>query len=254
MAFVQLESWSAAPVGGGFAPGWLPIAAGLPSRRAISLLFSILVHCCLIWFLAARLADGTSPDMRAKEDVLAVFNVATPGETESDPAARLRTETLAPVAASPAIVDLSTPQDLPAPEWSMARMTAQRPLAAPRSASTGAGAAAGEGGGQSGESRLSKFVGFGDGIGGEMLLDKDLLEVVRLAATRAFPDARGTALIFLRVSPSGTVTGAVVKGGSRDIGLALRRGLIGKKLFQVQTSFTEPALVALPPVSLSASS
>lgn len=254
MAFVQLDSWSAAPIGRGFAPGWLPLAASLPSRRALSLLFSIIVHCCLIWFLAARLADGTGPDRRVKEDVLAVFNVAVTGETARDPAARLRTETLAPVAASPAIVDLSTPADLPAPEWSMARMAVQRPMAAPRSDSASAGAAAGEGGGQAGQSRLSRFVGFGDGIGGEMLLDKDMLEVVRLAATRAFPDAQGTALIFLRVAPSGTVTGAVVKGGSRDIGLALRRGLIGKKLFQVRSAFSEPALVALPPVSLSASS
>lgn len=255
MAFVQLDSWSAAADGRGFAHGWMPIAgSGLPSRRAASLLFSILVHCCLIWFLAARLADGTGPDPPVKEDVLAVFNVSTPGETESDPAARLRVAALAPVAASPAIVDLTTPADLPAPEWSMARMAVQRPLTAPRSDSASAGAASGDGGGGASGPRLSKFVGFGDGIGGEMLLDEDLLEVVRLAAMRAFPEARGTALIFLRVSPSGTVTGAVVKGGSRDIGLALRRELIGKKLFQVRTAFTEPALVALPPVSLGARS
>ena len=62
MAFVQLDSWSAAADGRGFAPGWLPIGtSSLPSRRAVSLLFSILVHCGLIWFLAARLADGTGP-------------------------------------------------------------------------------------------------------------------------------------------------------------------------------------------------
>ena len=189
-----------------------------------------------------------------KEDVLAVFNVAVPGETESDPAARLQVAALAPVAASPAIVDLTSPSDLPAPEWTMSRMTAQRPLAAPRSASASAGAASGDGGGGAAGPRLSQFVGFGDGIGGEMLLDEDLLEAVRLAAMRAFPDARGTALIFLRVSPSGTVTGAVVKGASRDIGLALRRELMGKKLFRVRTTISESALVALPPISLSANS
>jgi hypothetical protein len=249
MAFVQLESWNAAPDGRAFATGW-PAASSLSGRRAASLLFSFLVHCGLIWFLLARLADGTAPDP-VKEDVLAVFDVATPGESDSDPAARLRTETPAPVAAAPAIVDLTIPTDLPAPEWGMARMAVQRPMAAPRSASASIGAAAGEGGGRAGEPRLSQFVGFGDGIGGEMLLDKDMLEVVRLAATRAFPDAQGTALIFLRVSPTGTVTGAVVKGGSRGIGLALRRELIGKKLFLVRSAISESALVALPPVSLS---
>ena len=131
-------------------------------------------------------------------------------------------------------------------------MSVQRRLAAPSSTSSSAGVAEGAGGGQAGEPRLSQFVGFGDGIGGEMLLDRDMLEVIRMAAMRAFPDSRGTALIFLRVSPSGTVTGAVVKGGSRDIGLALRRGLMGKKLFQVKTAISESALVALPPISLSA--
>ena len=254
MAFVQLESWNAAPDGRGFTPGWPAALAGLTSRRAVSLLFSVIVHCCLIWFLVARLTDGTGPDPRVKEDVLAVFNVAIPGETDSDPAARLQTETLAPVAASPSVVDLTSPADLPAREWSMARMAVQRPLAAPSSASSSAGAASGEGAGQKGDPRLSQFVGFGDGIGGEMLLDKEMLEVIRLAAMRAFPDARGTALIFLRVSPTGTVTGAVVKGGSRDIGLALRRGLVGKRLFQVRTPISESALVALPPVKLSADS
>jgi|GEM_PF-5644429 len=255
MAFVQLDSWSAAADGRGYAPGWLPIgASSMPSRRAAALLFSFLVHCCLIWFLAARLADGAGTDPRVKEDVLAVFNVATPGETDSDPAARLRAATLAQVATSPAIVDLTSPSDLPAPEWSMSRVAVQRPLAAPRSDSASAGAASGEGGGGTVGPRLSQFVGFGDGIGGEMLLDEDMLEVVRLAAIRAFPEARGTALIFLRVSPSGTVTGAVVKGASRDIGLALRRELIGKRLFRVRTTISESALVALPPINLSADS
>ncbi len=253
MAFVQLESWTSAPAGHGFAPGWSGAASSLTSRRAVSLLFSFIVHCCLVWFLIARLADA-GPDPRVKEDVLAVFNVAVPGETESDPAAQVKAERPAPVAASPAVADLTAPMDLPAPEWSMARMAVQRPLAGPASASAKAGAAAGEGGGSAGEARLSQFVGFGDGIGGEMLLDKDMLEAVRLAAMRAFPDARGTALIFLRVSKSGTVTGAVVKGGSRDIGLALRRELIGRKLFQVRTAIADSALVALPPISLSANS
>ena len=45
---------------------------------------------------------------------------------------------------------------------------------------------------------------------------------------------------------------AVIKGGSRDIGTALRRELLGKQLFQVRTKIAESALVALPPVSLSA--
>lgn len=254
MAFVQLESWNAVPDGRAFGAGWPAAASGLLSRRAASLLFSIVVHFFLIWFLIARLADGTGPDPRVKDDVLAVFNVALPGESESDPAASLRTEELAQVASAPALVDLTVPTELPPPEWSMARMPIQRPAAAPSSASSGVGAADGEGRGQNGDPRLSQFVGFGDGIGGEMLLDREMLELVRQAAMRAFPESRGTALIFLRVSPSGTVTGAVVKGGSRDIGLALRRGLIGKKLFQVRTAISESALVALPPIKLSADS
>jgi hypothetical protein len=45
---------------------------------------------------------------------------------------------------------------------------------------------------------------------------------------------------------------AVIKGGSRDVGFALRRELLGKQLFQVRTKIAESALVALPPVSLSA--
>jgi hypothetical protein len=254
MAFVQLESWKAAapesrlhPFGGpAFA---LPAGLVLPSRRAAAGLFTILVHCALLWFLVARLSDGTGADPK-KEDVLAVFNVAPPGETESSPAARLETATVAPPAA-PITIDLSQPADLPPPEWTMARMPAQRAAASP-AAMASAGSAAGQGNGQKGEARLSQFVGFGDGIGGEMLLDRNMLEIARRAAMRAFPDARGTALIFLRVSPSGTVMSAMVKGGSRDIGLALRRELMGKKLFQMRSAIGESALVALPPVSLGA--
>jgi hypothetical protein len=248
MAFVQRETWNAPPPGRAFASGWPFSSNGVSTRRAAACLFSILVHCFLIWFLIARLADGTAAYPRAKQDVLALFNLATPGASESDPAASLQAAIAAP-AASPAVVDLTEPTDLPAPEWSMARMPAQLSPSAPQQATATAGSPGGEG---SGGARLSQFVGFGDGIGGEMLLDKAMLEMARQAAIRGFPDSRGTALIFLRVSPTGMVTGALVKGGSRDIGLALRRELIGKKLFLVRSAIAESALVALPPISLKA--
>jgi hypothetical protein len=247
MAFVQLESWNASPDTGTFARGWPLAVTEIPTRRAIACLFSIVVHCCLIWFLIARLADGTAPDPRAKQDVLSMFDVITPGASESDPAASQAPRVSEP--AAPAIVDLTESTQLPAPEWSMDRMPVQRPLSAPEQAAAGGGSVGGEG---SGAARLSQFVGFGDGIGGEMLLDKEMLELARKAAIRGFPDSRGTAVVFLRVSPTGTVTGALIKGGSRDIGIALRRELIGKKLFLVRSAIAESALVALPPISLRA--
>ncbi len=254
MAFIQLESWQAAPASeSGAAAAFralLPAGLDMSARRAAACAFSVLVHLCLLWFLVNRLADGAAADDRARQPGLTVFDVAPPGATPSEPAKDLQAAMAAARAVS--IVDLSRPADLPPPEWTIARISAPVPAATGSSASADASDAGGAAGGSA--PRLRQFVGFGDGIGGEMLLDRNMLEDVRQAAMRAFPEAKGTALIFLRVSPSGVVMGAVVKGGGHDIGLALRRELLGKKLFQMRSVIKESALVALPPVNLAANS
>jgi hypothetical protein len=243
VAFVQLDSWDTA-TRPGFARGWSP---NLPVRRGAACGFTLIVHLCLLWLLVNHLAQGAAAP--AKEQILTVFNVAPPGVSDDAVPAGSRIRVTAPSTASASLVDLSRPVDLPRPEWSVASIRVPR-TATSTSAALAGTASEGKGAGSGGAPRLKQFVGFGDGIGGELLLDKAMLEAARLAAIRAFPGAKGTALIFLRVSPTGTVTGAVVKGGSRDIGSAFRRELVGKKLFLVRSAISESALVALPPVNL----
>lgn len=254
MAFVQLESWNAAPAPGGLPPflARLPDSWTLSARRTAACAFSILVHILLLFYLIGRLADGTDPDPAAAKGAPAVFSLGMPAEAldRSGPPAGVRAA--APAASATAAVDLSAPADLPVPEWSMTRMRVLRPTAEPASGLASAGAGPGDGAGRNGVPALSQFVGFGDGIGGELLLDKAMLEAARRAAVRAFPDSSGMALVFLRVSPSGTVMSSVIKGGSRGVGLALSRELLGKKLFVVRSAISGSALVALPPLSLSA--
>lgn len=255
MAFVQLESWRAAPEPSAIASarliGPLPARWDKSLRRVAASSFTIAVHCCLLWLLINRLADGTVSATREGEAALTVFDVAPPGAAGRERASAVPKKAPDPAAQIPTIVNLSRPADLPTPEWSLSTIKVARVPAPAASGLASAELAPGAAGaaGASGP-RLSQFVGFGDSIGGQLMLDKAMLEAARLAVMRAFPQARGTALIFLRVSPSGTVMGAVIRGGSKDVSLALRRELLGKKLFQVRSAISESALVALPPVNL----
>jgi hypothetical protein len=250
MAFVQLESWRAEAAPGGGSPLLgIPPVLSLPLRRAAALSFTAIVHCALLYVLVARLTDGTEVEDRPVIASLALYDLPDPGATGGAPAKPVEPTA---AAAPPTLLDLSEPADLPPTEWSVTRMRVASPAEtkAPGQATGFAAAGAGQGGGP----RLSEFVGFGDGIGGQLLLDEPMLEAARLAALGALPPARGTALIFLRVAPSGVVTEAVVRGGSREMAMALRRELLGKKLFQVKSRIRESALVALPPLNLSAAS
>jgi hypothetical protein len=244
MAFVQLDSWDLATAPGAGRSWTVPVSL----RRPAACAFTISVHLVLLWLLVNHLAQGVAVEP-AREDRLTIFNVAPPGASDDILPAGGRPAAAAQTAATASLVDLSRPMDLPEPEWSVASIRVPRPSAF-SSASLAGTAADGSGNGRGGAPRLKQFVGFGDGIGGELLLDKAMLEAARQAAVSGFPGARGSALIFLRVSPSGTVTAAVIKGGSRDIGSAFRRELIGKKLFLVRSAIAESAFVALPPVSL----
>jgi hypothetical protein len=244
MAFTQVGSWDAARAPAA-APSW---ALGAQSRRGAALTFTAIVHLALLWMLVNHLAGATP--LREKEEALRVFDVMPPGIANEDAGAKPQPKLAALAAPSLPEVDLSTPADLPKPEWSMARIRV--PRAAPSSEATAGESAQGDSAGRGSPPRLNQFVGFGDGAGGELLLDKAMLEAARRAAIRAFPDSKGTALVFLRVSSSGKVMSAVIKGGSRDVGSALRRELMGKQLCVVRTKIAESALVALPPVSLSA--
>ena len=242
MAFTQVGSWDAAH-SRSVAPSWSP---GARTRRGAAIFFSIVVHLALLWLLINHLT-GAMPE-RARETVLTIFNVLPPGTANEDAGAKPRPQ-LAALATPPAPeVDLSTPADLPEPEWTVTKIRAPRSVASSE-AVTGE-SAQGESSGRGSPPRLNQFVGFGDGAGGELLLDKALLEAARQAAIRSVPDSKGTALVFLRVSPSGKVMNAVIKGGSTAVVTALRRELVGKQLFQVRSKISESALVALPPVSL----
>ncbi|HEY5722115.1 MAG TPA: hypothetical protein VIT45_07320 [Allosphingosinicella sp.] len=242
MAFTQVGSWDLAHSRAA-APSWAP---GVQTRRGAAIIFSILVHLGLLWMLLNHLA-GAMP-LREKEEALRVFNVLPPGIANEDSGAKPRPELAALAAPSVPEVDLSTPADLPKPEWTMAKIRV--PRAALASEAVSGESAQGDSSGRGSPPRLNQFVGFGDGAGGELLLDKVMLESARLAAIRAFPESKGTALVFLRVSSSGKVMNAVIKGGSSAVGSALRRELVGKQLFQVRSKIAESALVALPPVSL----
>lgn len=242
MAFTQVGTWDSAHSRAA-APSWSP---GAQTRRGAAICFSIVVHLGLLWMLVNHLA-GAMP-IRDKEEALRVFDVMPPGIANEDAGAKPQPK-LATLAAPPVPeVDLSTPADLPKPEWTMARVRV--PRSAPSAQAAAGESAQGEAAGRGSPPRLNQFVGFGDGEGGELLLDKAMLEAARLAALRAVPNSKGTALVFLRVSSSGKVMNAVIKGGSSAVGLALRRELVGKQLFQVRSKIAETALVALPPVSL----
>ena len=242
MAFTQVGSWDAAHARAA-APSWAP---GAQTRRGAAIFFSVVVHLGLLWMLVNHLA-GTMPE-RDKEEALRIFDVMPPGIANEDAGAKPRPK-LAALAAPPVPeVDLSTPADLPKPEWTMSRIRAPRSALA--STAVSGESAEGVSAGRGSPPRLNQFVGFGDGAGGELMLDKAMLEAARQAAIRSVPDSKGTALVFLRVSSSGQVMNAVIKGGSSAVGSALRRELVGKQLFQVRTKIAESALVALPPVSL----
>lgn len=251
MAFVILDSWSAeagprlqaGPVSGalgGLSPSMRRIASGL---------FTAIVHFLLLYLLIARLAGEPAADPAAPQSTLSLYDLSDPGSLSS-------ASKPAPVPAAPpsppTVLELSAPADLPPLEWSVSSMRVARADSA-QAPAAGAGAAS-SGTGRSGGPRLSEFVGFGDGIGGELLLNEPMLEAARLAAVGAVPGSRGTALVFLRVAPSGIVTEAVIRGGGREMASALRRELLGKKLFLVRSRIRESALVALPPLNLSAAS
>jgi hypothetical protein len=258
MAFVQLESWRAAPT---------PRRAGVSSaalgpfhalldrgwdlyiRRSFASFFSVLVHIFLIGFLINRLTDGTSAEAPPTADAITLIDLAAPGAAEAVAAAAQPAVPAAPVMSE---VDLSRAADLPAPEWTMSSLRAPAPPASAggSSSSDPFASAGGAGGNGDGPSKMNQFIGFGDGIGGELLLDSNMLEAARQAAMRAHPGARGTALVFLRVSPSGIVLAAVIRGGDRQIGSALRRELVGKRLFLVKSRIKDSALVALPPINI----
>jgi hypothetical protein len=218
-------------------------------RRVASGLFTAVVHFLLLYLLIARLAEGPAVEQEAPQAVLSLYDLADPGSPSSASA-----PAPAPAAppSPPTMLDVSTPADLPPLEWSVSSIRVARAEAA-QAPAEGAGLAS-SGNGRSGGPRLSEFVGFGDGIGGELLLNEPMLEAARLAAVGAVPGSRGTALVFLRVAPSGIVTDAVIRGGSREMASALRRQLLGKKLFLVRSAIRESALVALPPLDLTAAS
>jgi hypothetical protein len=242
MAFTQVGSWDSAHSRAA-APSWAP---GPQTRRGAAVVFSILVHFGLLWMLLNHLA-GAMPE-REKEEALRVFDVMPPGIANEDAGAKPQPKLASLATPSVPEVDLSTPADLPKPEWSMARI--RIPRSAPSSEAISGQSAEGDSSGRGSPPRLNQFVGFGDGAGGELLLDKGMLEAARQAAIRSVPDSKGTALVFLRVSSSGKVMNAVIKGGSSAVGSALRRELMGKQLFLVRSKIPESALVALPPVSL----
>ena len=244
MAFTQVGSWDAVHARDA-APAWIP---GASTRRGAAIFFSVVVHLGLLWMLLNHLS-GASP-VREKEEALRVFDVMPPGIANEDAGARPQPKLAALAIPQVPEVDLSTPADLPEPEWTMTRVRV--PRSAPASESITGRSAEGDSSGRGSPPRLNQFVGFGDGAGGELLLDKAMLEAARQAAIRSVPGSKGTALVFLRVSPQGKVMNAVIKGGSSAVVTALRRELVGKQLFQVRTKIAESALVALPPVSLSA--
>jgi len=255
MAFVQLETWRAAPSPRP-ASAYAAPAAGLlsvplwdgldlPLRRAAASAITILVHIALVWFLIARLADGAGMDAaeRAQPASLTLFDLTPPGAPEPRPvqprpAAAPLPETL---------VDLSRPADVPAPEWSVTRIRAPSAMAAQSAAPGSAGG---------GARHLRDFIGFGDGEGGELLLDRGKLESARQIVVHAFPEAQGTVLAFLRVSPTGVVLAVEIKGGttSREAVAALKDALLGQQLFLVRSPFKESALVFLPPIVLGSAS
>jgi hypothetical protein len=94
------------------------------------------------------------------------------------------------------------------------------------------------------------FFGFGPAEAGGLTLDEDALEAILRTASRS-PRARaGTVELEVRVSPTGMVLAARVRGGSapREAGEALRQALIGKRLFHGSAS--DAQILALPPLSL----
>jgi len=298
MAFVQVETWRAAPVPraamlhAASVPGPLQVALAngrdIYLRRIFATGISIIVHLCLIWFLIHRLSDGTGTGSAAGEGTGEMTTIDLTGPKALEVALPATAQTQAQAAPPSALVasemDLSRPADLPLPEWSVSSIRVERapapvsPQAAPSNAQSATAAA---GGGATGNAagghgagydpyagaapmrregsapavrsvigQMLDFVGFGEGAEGGLELDKTLLETALRAANRAYPKARGTVLFVVHVSPTGVALAIDVKKGnaSPEGTSALRKALLGKRLFLVKSAMPAPKLVSLPPI------
>lgn len=283
MAFVHVETWQAPSprpalaMGHGSArsPFIIPGRVGDPFRRVSALVISFVIQAGLMWLLINRLAGagGVLPDEGNAATSMTLVELSMSAEAELEvnradaamPAERPETE-----------IDLSTPSDLPTPEWSVTRIQVERPRqAAPAPAPAEYEAArmvragaAGSGAGQYDpyagaapsrrqqalaassvqQRKLRELVDF-DETGFRM--DRTVFEAARRQVLRQ-RDARGAVQLIVRISS----TGAVLSVDSESAGVspavveALRRALIGEQLFIRTGPHPETKWVRLPVIHL----
>ncbi len=129
--------------------------------------------------------------------------------------------------------------------------------AAPSSAGAAGGASSGASGG--GGEAFDPYAGAapvrreaGQASAGALELDKAALEAIRKLVGRSLASGHGTAQAYVRVSPAGIVVDAAVTGGtaSPQAKAALRRTLLGKRLFSAGGSAADARMVSLPLLQL----
>ena len=236
-------------------------------RRLGAIVFSILVHMLLLWLLLSRLAGGAvGVDGAAAHRGVLSFSLNGPASAASAPRSESR-EILPPQVQQGRVseVDASMSASLPPQEWTVSRLPpAASPPSAAASGSALAGASAGPGNPGAGSgggrkdvydpyagaaplrredpgsgtagslgTRVLGFFGFGERGETGLSLDRAALDAIRFNVERSLPGRKGTAEILVRVSPTGMVLEADARGGSAppEVLLALRRALIGKRLF-----------------------
>jgi hypothetical protein len=252
-------------------------------RRSGATLFSILVHVLLLWLFISRLAGnaGDGDAIGAGNGRLNSFSLSDPASAAPSSSSEARQAPQPrPAAQTASDIDATAATELP-PEWTVSRLPAEarpRSQASSESAAAdapvgpgGAGAGAGQGGSDvydpyagaaplrrerdaaaapSIGERVLGFFGFGPASAGGLTLDETALEAIRRAASRSLPAGGGTVELEVRVSPTGMVLMAQMRGGSapREAGEALAKALIGKRLYR--GSAADAQTLFLPPLSL----
>ena len=249
MAFILEQTWREESGGSGSAPPPLFPALSANGRdrywmKSAGTFLTIGVHLVLLWLLATRLSGTIEPAVETSKGRGPVtFSLLEPGA--AIPQAH-RSRILPPPPAEASDLDVTAPDALPLPEWTVARLAlpqvAPASAAVPAAQKAGAGSAgAGAGGGGvydpfAGAAPLrSKAAASPPGRGGTVapVLNRRLLESAQRAVRQTHPNSRGTVVLAVRVSPDGVITEAILKGGTASGGAkeALKRALVGLQLF-----------------------
>jgi hypothetical protein len=209
-------------------------------RRGGGTVLTAAVHAVLLWAIATRLVGpiGGDPLPTSPPQVLQ-FDLSAPAPSTRPAEALARARQAAQPVVAESELDVTTPTDIPPPEWTVSRIA----LPVPEPLGQGASMASGGGGagaGAGGSGVYDPFAGAAPlpldrgAAGASAALDAALLDALRRGVERALTSCGGTVLLAVRVGPGGIVMDASVRGGSAPPAAKamMRSALLGKQLFR----------------------